>query len=268
MTQSRLVPLSIHQLLRATTPAITAILLHVFDEGTQTAAACASLGLICVGVALATLPNAHDQSRFGFAHEHVATTYGIILTLLGAVLASMKSIATSALQRPTLKSTIRPGLGFSSGKLLHCISPLVFLQTVLYAWMGGEFDRLVSLSFSSAPSASKSEGYHRLIDGAPTLALLLILNSSTALALNFASFEANRRAGALGITITGNLKQVLIIGLECIMVGERWSSVRYLGVLGTVTGSCWFAFEKHREIEEARRDTRANCASEKIANLV
>lgn len=256
----RLVPLSIHQLVRATIPAITALLLVLLRQNTYTVAATASLGLVCFGVALATTRRDQDQSRITRS-DYVAEMNGMIVTLLGAILASMKSIATSALHGQNPTSGIRTGLGLSPAELICSISPLVLAQSVLYAWMAGELDQMsLSMTPSNFSSSAANEGYKQGINS--SLALLLSLDCVTAFALNLASFEANRRVGALGITVAGNLKQVLIIGLECVTNGESSSSTAYVGVLATVTGSCWFAVEEQRSCRAkgdygAERDVEA-----------
>jgi drug/metabolite transporter (DMT)-like permease len=239
-----LVPLSVHQLVRATIPAITALILVLLRQKTYTSAATASLGLVCFGVALATTRRDLNQPLI-LRSDDLAKVDSIILTLLGASFASMKSIVTTALQGQFQISGIKTGLGLSPAELICLISPLVLAQSVLFAWMAGELDQLLlSMTPATFSASAANEGYNQGIDG--SLALLLILDCMTACALNLASFEANRRVGALGITVAGSLKQVLIVGLECVTGGESWTSTRYVGVLATMTGSCWFAFEEKR----------------------
>lgn len=244
-----LTPLTLHQLLRAITPAVTALLLRLLTQKHYTPAAYASLALVVFGVALATTP----QSRSGGKSSFPASASGVLLTLLGALLASLKSVAAAALQSD--KSAQREGaigLGMSPMELIDYISPLTLLQSFLYAWIAGEFNHLrLLLSIFSSPGFTAEEEATFGFD--TSLGLFLLLNCLTALALNVASFEANRRVGALGITIAGNVKQVLIVVLDVTVgSGGPWTCGRWVGVLGTVGGSCWFVVEEGREKEKAK----------------
>lgn len=201
-------------------------------------------------MALATTPNGRDQGKPSSLYS--ASISGVILTLLGAVLASLKSVATAALQKA--KSPLgteqkgRIGLGLSALQLICYISPLALLQSLLYAYIAGELSQLPSMpSFLSLNAITKDEGVIQGFSIDSRLLLFLFLNCLAAFGLNIASFEANRRVGALGITIAGNVKQVLIFAIGVVMGGEEWTTVRWIGVFATVGGSCWFVMEERRE---------------------
>lgn len=157
-----------------------------------------------------------------------ASVFCVFLTLLGALLASLKSIVTSALQKPKNNNYgFEIGLGLGGLELIHYISPFAFLQSIIYAYGAGEFNHL------------------HMID--VRLADLLLLNCLIAFVLNIASFETNRVFGALGITIAGNVKQVMIIALGYVLgQNGNFGWWRWVGVLITAWGTCWFVFEEQR----------------------
>lgn len=184
---------------------------------------------------------------------------GILLTLLGALLALCKPIAAAALQKCKSpqgegEGEGGKGLNLSAMQLLYYISPLALLQSILYAWLAGELSHLPS-SPSSATRLETKTGEDEKFTMNASFAILITLNGLVALGLNIASFDANRRVGALGITIAGNVKQVLVLVLDVVVNGKddigTWGM--WIGVLGTVVGSCWFVVEEGRQGEKMRR---------------
>jgi hypothetical protein len=179
--------------------------------------------------------------------------------LLGAFLASLKPVVASALQKPRPKShsggtevEIVTGRDKCCGaNQLHI--PLALMQCVLYAWMAVEFARVPS-AFPSMSSilVGKDEGAGTRIDG--RFLVCLLMNCLIAFGPNLASFETDRVARALGITIAGNVKQVLVVALGCIVGGEEWSWGKALRLLGTVGGSCWFGFAEQRRRQSGSGD--------------
>ncbi|ERF71085.1 hypothetical protein EPUS_07757 [Endocarpon pusillum Z07020] len=251
----RLTSLSVHQLLRAISPAITALILRVFCRRQYTWSSYASLILVVFGVALATT----TPSQSTHMSSTPGNVSGILLTLLGALLASCKPIAAAALQKcksPPGEGEGGKGLNLSAMQLLHYISPLAFLQSILYAWIAGELRHLPS-SPSSASRLDTTTGENEKFTMNASFAIFITLNGLVALGLNIASFEANRRVGALGITIAGNVKQVLVLVLDVVVNGKDdiWTWRMWIGVLGTVVGSCWFVVEEGRQGEKMRRGT-------------
>lgn len=137
---------------------------------------------------------------------------GLLLTLLGAILAALKTIYTNVLQSRTTSTAtaklasrsssssflntlvIPPPLNLHPLDLLARMSPLAFVQCVGYAYLSGEFARMRD----PAPSAS-----------APALAwwhlFLLLINGCIAFGLNVVSFTANGKVGALNMTVAGEV---------------------------------------------------------------
>ncbi|KAF7511409.1 hypothetical protein GJ744_004598 [Endocarpon pusillum] len=250
-----LTSLSVHQLLRAISPAITALLLRVFCRKQYTWSSYASLILVVLGVAFATTTPSQSTHMWSTP----GNVSGILLTLLGALLASCKPIAAAALQKrksPQGEGEDGKGLNLSALQLLHFISPLALLQSILYAWIAGELSHLPS-SPSSASHQETTSGENEKFTMNASFAIFITLDGLVALGLNIASFEANRRVGALGITIAGNLKQVLVLVLDVVVNGKDdiWTWGMWMGVLATVVGSCWFVVEEGRQGEKMRRGT-------------
>ncbi len=112
-----------------------------------------------------------------------------MLTLLGTVLASLKTIFTHVLQSPRTASspTWRPQL--PSLTLLYLLSPLAFIECVLLAFFTGEL-RDVRQYVTHDMTTPKG--------------IALAANGCIALGLNIVSFTANRQVGALGMTVAGD----------------------------------------------------------------
>lgn len=100
-------------------------------------------------------------------------------------------------------------LALPSIELLLRMSPLAALQSLVYAILSGEFS-----AFASA--MSKREANVSLF---ATVAFLLG-NGMLAFLLNVSSFQTNKLAGALAISVCGNLKQVLTVVLGIFTFGD------------------------------------------------
>jgi drug/metabolite transporter (DMT)-like permease len=234
-----------------------------------------SLAFVVFGVALATMPPSCGKSS---SLLYLANFSSIFVTLLGAFLASLKSVAASVLQkdksprRGSGKGSRWEGgqLGLSPIELIHYISPLALLQSVLYSCVAGELSQISLLFGFVKPGTGRGEAKEGFfVDG--TLAIYLLLNCLVASSLNIASFEANRRVGALGITIAGNVKQIFIMVLEVVVAGQEWPWRSFLGVLATISGSCWFVIEegqRKRLAEEAKVRDRGKEKEENVPGVL
>lgn len=176
--------------------------------------------------------------------DYYFTTWGLCLTLLGTVLAALKTIYTNILQSSThitpaspilLKSIptlfalrrylIPPTLGLHPLDLLMRMSPLAFIQCVIYAQVTGELDRLrhfgrpygfdglASVSHESYMNSTQTSSNYLaqaldypgpLIGGLSwSHILVLLVNGGVAFGLNVVSFTANGKVGALSMTVAG-----------------------------------------------------------------
>lgn len=142
---------------------------------------------------------------------------GFFLTVLGAVLASVKTIVTNRVQVGRLK--------LNPLDLLFRMSPLALIQCVAYAYVTGELDQVVEFS-------SENMTY--------SLATSLLFNGLIAFALNIVSFTANKKTSALTMTVAGNVKQVLSIILSVIIFDYVINSTNAFGIILTLFGGAWY----------------------------
>lgn len=171
--------------------------------------------------------------------DYYFTPWGFFLTLLGTILAALKTIYTNLLQAPSPLSrapslnsnprvrsksmtskttpleqyTQSPRAALPSLTPLHflyLLSPLAFIETTLLAHFSGELDRVREYSAAGLRHPQTS-GYTRgqppSTPGLSNMQLwLLLMNGAMAFALNVVSFSANRRVGALSMTVAGELR--------------------------------------------------------------
>jgi len=162
---------------------------------------------LILGVALAT---------FG---DYYFTLMGFALTLLGVFLAAIKTVATNRLMTGSL--------ALSAMEVLFRMSPLAAIQCLFYAAASGELGSL---------RIAISEG---IFDSSFVFAL--ICNGAMAFALNIVSFQTNKVAGALTVSVCGNLKQTLTILLGIFLFAVRVTPLNGVGMLVTVVGAGWYS---------------------------
>jgi drug/metabolite transporter (DMT)-like permease len=142
---------------------------------------------------------------------------GFVLTVLGTVLAAIKTIVTNRVQVGKLK--LHPL------DLLLRMSPLAFIQTMMYSYITGEME-MVSEFIQTRFSWS--------------LFFALLINGVIAFFLNVVSFTANKKTSALTMTVAGNVKQVLSIVLAVIIFNLTITYMNLLGILLTLAGGAWY----------------------------
>lgn len=181
------------------------------------------------------------------------------------------------------RSLIPPSLGLNSLDLLTRMSPLAFIQCVIYAQLSGELDRLRhfghahdygDMDFSSAGSAANatmsamSSGASGTISGGLTWSriIILLVNATVAFGLNVVSFTANGKVGALSMTVAGkfnplpphdkinlifdsiaNVKQVLTILFAVSMFNLTITPTNAIGIVLTLFGGAWYASVEYLE---------------------
>jgi len=119
-------------------------------------------------------------------------------------------------------------LKLSAIELLYRMAPLAAVQSIFYAYVTGEF-----------------QGVGRLVaQGSITPGLLVALlgNGVLAFVLNISSFQTNKLAGALTITVAGNVKQCLTILLGIVAFNVKVSSLNGLGMVVTLLGAAWYSW--------------------------
>ncbi|KAJ3844647.1 TPT-domain-containing protein [Lentinula raphanica] len=239
----QLVTVPFHQVVRSTTPIFTIMFSALLLGKSSSRWRIITLIPVTVGVGLAT---------YG---DYYFTRWGLILTLLGTVLAALKTIFTNVLQSPvpsltdpapkSFLSQIYPfsilaqaRLHLNSLALLSLLSPLAFVQCVFLAYWTGELDRVRTYSQQDMSGA-------RL--------LTLALNGCIAFGLNVVSFSANKKVGALGITVAANVKQVLTILCAVMMFHLNITAMNSLGIVLTLLGGAWYARVEYMEKQEQQQ---------------
>jgi len=216
-TYSAHVSIPFHQILRSLCPLFTLLLSRLLLRRTYPLTTYLSLLPLTLGVALAT---------YG---DYTFTTLGFALTLLGVIFASLKTVLTNALMTGSLRL---PAL-----ELLLRMSPLAAVQSLAMAWATGEMGafgtHLNLLSSSSLPLASS---YPR-----GSLFLSLLGNGILAFLLNISSFATNRAAGALTLTVAGNLKQCATVSLGIVLFNVQVGAVNGIGMAVTLAGAAWYS---------------------------
>lgn len=160
-----------------------------------------------LGVAIATIGDIY------------VTSLGFALTALGVLLASAKTVTTNRLMTGSLN--------LGAMELLFRMSPLAAVQCLFYAAVSGELATVRPL----------------LADGKLTFALIgmLVLNASMAFFLNMVSFQANKLAGALTMSVCGNVKQCMTILLGIVLFSVQVTPLNGIGMLIALGGAAWYS---------------------------
>ncbi|KAL9610203.1 MAG: hypothetical protein Q9167_005080 [Letrouitia subvulpina] len=202
-----MVTVPLHQTVRALTPVFTVAIYRycfssIYDKGTYI-----SLAPVILGVILASYGDLY------------ATLLGFSMTLIGTLLAAVKTVATNRLQTA--------GLHFGALELLYRMSPIACVQSLVMAYFCGEIQQFQD--FAAVP------GQFRLQE-----VMILLVNGVIAFALNVASFETNRCAGALTMTIAANVKQVLTVVLSISIWRIQVGLMNACGIVITLIGGAWY----------------------------
>ncbi|KAJ3531189.1 hypothetical protein NMY22_g8262 [Coprinellus aureogranulatus] len=182
---------------------------------------------------------------------------------------SVATVASSAVQ--AFKNIDLPKLSLSPMQLLYLMSPLAFIQTSLFAYFTGELAavnqhlRAASMAAGASHSPSlfgwnvvqvlESMGLGRLGIGMPSG--WLIMNGVMAFALNVVSFYANKKIGAVGMSVAANVKQVLTVLCAVVLFNLTITTTNGVGILLTLLGGAWYArLELKEKAEEKERNSK------------
>ncbi|EIW72361.1 hypothetical protein TREMEDRAFT_25821 [Tremella mesenterica DSM 1558] len=216
----QLVTVPFHQVVRASTPLFTILIATVLLRQKFSSMKLISLLPVVAGVGFAT---------YG---DYYFTAWGLILTLLGTFLAALKTVVTNLIQ------TGGGGrLRLHPLDLLMRMSPLAFIQCVIYGWYTGELERVRRYG---ATQMTRSK------------AIALLVNGVIACGLNIVSFTANKKAGALTMTVSANCKQVLTIALAVVLFDLHINATNGIGILLTLLGGGWYGFVEFQEKNKKR----------------
>lgn len=151
--------------------------------------------------------------------DYYFTITGFVLTTLGVLLAALKTVVSNRLMTASLK--------LPAMEILLRMSPLAAVQSVLYALGTGEFGRF--MTFAQEGKLSNA------------LMLVLLGNGALAFLLNISSFQTNKIAGALTLTVAGNLKQTLTILLGIVLFNVKVGPCNGVGMFIVVCGAAWYS---------------------------
>lgn len=192
--------------MRSTCP-VAAIIIYRMLGRTYSTATYLSIIPLILGVGMATLG------------DYYCTLWGFTLTLIGVILAAVKTVATNRIMTGSL--------ALSALEVLLRMSPLATVQCVVFAFMTGE----VKAAHLAYIEGSLSRGF----------GFALLVNGLIAFLLNIVSLQANKMAGALTMTVAGNIKQALTILLGIIVFNLHTGLLNAAGIAVTVFGAAWYS---------------------------
>lgn len=202
-----MVSVPFHQIMRSTTPVFTILIYRIFYSRSYSQSTYLSLLPLIIGVFLTTYGDYHF------------TTLGFVCTLLGTGLAAMKTIVTNKL--------LTGPLALPALEVLLRMSPLAAVQSITFAYFSGETDKF---------QIWVAQGHLT-----PFTIAALLGNGVIAFLLNISSFETNKIAGALTMTVCANLKQCLTILLGIILFGVKVGPLNGCGILIALVGAALYS---------------------------
>ncbi|KAJ1675942.1 hypothetical protein EV182_000269 [Spiromyces aspiralis] len=218
-----MVTVPFHQVVRGMVPIFTVLLNIVLFNNSYSALTYVVLVWISVGVGLAT---------FG---DYYFTRLGLLLTLLGTLLAAVKTIATNTILVGQFNIKLSPLA------LLYHLSPLTLMQSLAWAYATGEVARCweylgthFALFGGGDPGLSLSQ-----------FALMILVNGTIAFLLNYVSFMTNKRTSALTMTILGNTKVVIMVYIACNLFNLRFNSTSVMGIAVALAGGLAYSLMQH-----------------------
>ncbi|KAI9713481.1 MAG: UAA transporter [Bogoriella megaspora] len=217
-----MVSVPFHQIARSTCPIVTILIYRFVYSRSYSNATYMSLIPIILGVGMAT---------YG---DYYFTPAGFVLTFLGVLLASVKTVASNRLMTGELAL---PPL-----EILLRMSPLAALQSFMYAASSGELQR-----FAQAVSSGNMSSWAWLA---------LAGNGFLAFLLNVSSFQTNKLAGALTLSVCSNLKQCLTIILGIMLFNVNVGVLNGFGMFVTLAGAGWYS-KVELDAKEAKKRAQA-----------
>ncbi|ORY80392.1 hypothetical protein BCR37DRAFT_334637, partial [Protomyces lactucae-debilis] len=212
-----MVPVPIHQTVRATSPFFVLSLTSLLFRERHSLKIWLSLVPIVTGVVLATSTDRIELPQF--------LRISILITLIGSLLAALKTILTGRLQHY---------MQIGAADLLLRLSLFACAQSFLMSYATGEMLRLPRPSIHLYSS----------VFGNGLLAMLL----------NLVSFSANREVGPLAMTVAANVKQVLVIILGSVLFQVKLTQTQVGGIMLALVGGLLHSMLSARHGEEKKRD--------------
>ncbi|EFY86316.1 hypothetical protein J3458_020398 [Metarhizium acridum] len=199
-----MVSVPFYQTMRMLCPIFTILIYRTWYGRTYSYMTYLSLVPLIIGAAMTT------------AGEMTFTDAGFLLTIFGVILAAVKTVVTNRFMTGSLAL---PPVEF-----LMRMSPLAALQALACATATGEvggFQELVTSGEISLPTSIAS----------------LTGNGFLAFLLNISSFNTNKLAGALTMTVCGNLKQCLTVLIGIFLFNVSVDLLNGAGMAVTMVGA-------------------------------
>jgi len=202
-----MVSVPFHQIMRASCPAVTLLIYRTIFSRTYATQTYLSIIPLILGVAIATMG------------EMTVTPLGFILTALGVLLAATKTVVTNQLMTGSYK--------LPAMELLFRLTPLAAIQCLGYAAISGEFSKI-------GPAVSSGDVTFGFL-------AIVVVNAAMAFFLNTVSFQTNKLAGALTMTVAANVKQCITILLGIVLFNVQVTLVNAVGMLIAISGAAWYS---------------------------
>ncbi|KAI0696517.1 triose-phosphate transporter family-domain-containing protein [Cytidiella melzeri] len=286
-----LVTVPFHQVVRAVTPIFTLILSTLLLKSRFSGSKLFSLAPVIFGVIFATYGDYYFTpwglllTLFGTVLAALKTIFTNVLqsppqAQLGSFHLSSEPENSSPASRKrqvypsppawsfdhsvvlrTLRQLVPPRLDIHPLDLLTRMSPLAFVQCMIYAQLSGELAQLryfgvhptLGSNGVAVPQILHASFYDCLhaieteVIGGVTLAhmLILLLNGFIAFGLNIVSFSANGKVGPLSMTVAANVKQVLTILCAVSMFNLTITPMNAFGICVTLFGGASYAWVEY-----------------------
>lgn len=202
-----MVPMYVHQALRALGPAVTACVAWAAAGEVPRRRAIAALVPVVVGVALCFVESPQTD----------VSVVGVAFTLFGVVLAAAKGVLTAAIVRACGSS--------GSASPAHAVletAPIACLCSVVFGLVVGE-------ALAIGPLISNQRLHPGLIGH-------LFINGALAAALNLVGFAAVRHARALGLSVAANAKTAIAV-----LVAGTHRPLQMIGAAIALSGALIYA---------------------------
>lgn len=217
--------ISFHQVIRSTTPLVTTLVDSVVYGRTFPKMTYLSLMPIVLGVSIAT---------YG---DLTYTNVGLAVTLLGVILSTLKTVVTNKL--------LTGRLALSPLEILFRMSPLACGHSLIMASWQGELGRPFEAlnNVLSMSSASRSSSVY----SANILGVVLLGNGVLAFVLNMSSFNTNKLAGPLTMSVCANIKQCVTIVLGTVLFDTTVTTMNLWGIAITLVGGMAYGLAELRD---------------------
>ncbi|TQV96858.1 Drp1p [Cordyceps javanica] len=212
-----MVSVPFYQTMRMLCPIFTILIFRAWYGRTYSTLTYLSLAPLIVGATMTTA----GEMKFSDA--------GFLLTILGVIFAALKTIVTNRFMTGSLAL---PPVEF-----LIRMSPMAAAQALACAFATGEVD-----GFRKALANSEMSSFATFSS--------LLGNGCLAFLLNISSFNTNKLAGALTMTVCGNLKQCLTVLLGIFIFHVEVDLLKGTGMAITMLGAAVYS---KAELDNKRR---------------